>query len=183
MAATDPGIGAAVAQAPFCDGKADRLPLRQTLRLVAASLRDRLHARLGWEPYYIGAVGHPGDLAVMTSPDALLGVLTEPEDSLWENRVAARVLLDAANYRPGLVAAEIRCPVRYDLPTKDVVTPVEPVEDAAARAPRGELVRHEAEHFEIYHEPLFGKIAGGQADFLMKHLLGVSSKHELEGVS
>ena len=170
LAASDPEVAAVVAQAPFCDGRADPLPPWQTARLVAASLRDRLHARLGLGPHYIGAVGHPGDLAVMTSSDALLGLASEPADSLWENRVAARVLLDAANYRPGLRSAQIACPVRYDLPTKDTVTPVKPVEEAAERAPKGELVRHEAAHFEIYQEPWFSRVAGGQADFFVKHL-------------
>ena len=133
-------VAAVVAQAPFCDGRADEGEWWQSARLALASLRDRLRSRLNFDPLYVGLVGHPGDLAVMTSPDALLGIRTEPEDSLWENRVAARVLLDAVTYRPGLEADKIRCPIRYDLPSRDVVTPVKPIEAAAARAPRGEQI-------------------------------------------
>ena len=163
-------VAAVVAQAPFCDGRADEGELWQSARLALASLRDRLRSHLNFEPLYVGLVGHPGDLAVMTSPDALLGIRTEPEDSLWENRVAARVLLDAVNYRPGLEADKIRCPIRYDLPSRDVVTPVKPIEEAAARAPRGELARWDATHFEIYWEPWFSKLAAAQAAFFATHL-------------
>lgn len=179
LAASDTKVAAVVAQAPFCDGRADEGELWQSARLVYASLRDRLRALLNFEPLYIGLVGHPGDLAVMTSSDALLGVRDEPEDSLWENRVAARVLLDAANYRPGLEASKIRCPIHYDLPARDVVTPVKPIEEAAARAPHGELARWDATHFEVYWEPWFSKIAAKQAAFFVTHL-GVQTSSQQE---
>ena len=173
LAARDHRLGAVVAQAPLADAKADPSPLGHTLRLVRSALVDLGRKARGRPPYYIGLSGHPGDLAVMTTPDALgEGTRLQPADgdTTWENRLAARSLWEMKDFRPGLDAGRIRCPILYCLADADLVTPVEPVLEAAARAPRSELVRYPIGHFEIYRDPWFSRVAGDQAAFFARHL-------------
>ena len=173
LAAEDGRVGAVVAQAPLADARADPAPLAHTLRLVRAMLRDKAREARGKAPYYIGVSGHPGDLAVMVTPDALgEGTRLQPADgdTTWENRLAARSLWEMKDFRPALASADIRAPVLYALADRDLVTPVEPVLEAAARAPRSEVVRYPIGHFEIYRDPWFSRVAGEQAAFFAKHL-------------
>ena len=173
LAARDHRLGAVVAQAPLADARADPSPLSHTLRLVRAMLRDKARQARGKAPYYIGLSGHPGDLAVMTTPDAMgEGTRLQPADgdTTWENRLAARSLWEMKDFRPGLDAGDIRCPILYVLADGDLVTPVEPVLEAAARAPRSEIARYPTGHFEVYRDPWFGRVAGEQAAFFARHL-------------
>ena len=173
LAARDRRLGAVVAQAPLADAKADPSPLAHTLRLVRAMARDKARQARGRPPYYIGLSGHAGDLAVMTTPDALgEGSRLQPPGvhTTWENRLAARSLWEMKDFRPGLDAGDIRCPILYCLADGDLVTPVEPVLEAARRAPRSELVRYPIGHFEIYRDPWFSTVAGDQAAFFLTHL-------------
>ena len=173
LAAADHQLGAVVAQAPLADAKADPSPLGHTLRLVRSALIDLGRKARGRAPYYIGLSGHPGDLAVMTTPDAMgEGTRLQPADgdTTWDNRLAARSLWEMKDFRPGLTAGDIRCPILYCLADGDLVTPVKPVLAAAGRAPKSELVRYPIGHFEIYRDPWFETVAGDQAAFFARHL-------------
>lgn len=171
LAAHDSRIKAIVAQVPFADGRANTGAVWQALRLIVAALRDRWRAWRRSHPYYIGAVGHPGTLAVMTSADAMeAGLTLSSPRSSWENRVAARIILQILNYRPGLEAGQIRCPVLYQLADKDVVTPPQPVLDAARRAALATVIHYAIEHFEIYQGEPFERSVADQLEFLSNAL-------------
>jgi fermentation-respiration switch protein FrsA (DUF1100 family) len=173
LAARDAAIAAAIAQAPFCDGLRNlpALGLGHALRLTVAGLRDAAGSVLGLEPYRIPAVGAPGSLAAMTTPDAVSGFANmNPATSTWRNEVCARIALSIGAYRPGAKAARIRCPILYTIAEEDVVTPARFAQDAARRAPRGEVKAYRCGHFDVYLPPLWDQVVADQTEFLVRHL-------------
>ncbi|MDW5598344.1 alpha/beta hydrolase [Conexibacter stalactiti] len=174
-AARDHRLAAAIAQAPFADGvrQAFALPPAQALRLTVAALRDELAARRGAEPRMIPAVGPPGALAAMTSPDAEPGYRAiVPAGSPWRNEVAARIALRLLAYRPIRKAAAVDCPLLVAVCDDDVVTPPEAALRLARAAPRGELVRYPGVgHFDIYVGETFERAVVDQVAFFTEHLL------------
>ncbi len=176
VAAEDPRIAAVVAQAPFVDGIAvlRGTPPRTVLRGALEGLLDAVGALLGRAPRSLPAVGPPGSFAAMTQPEAEPGFAAiVPHGSRWENRVAARVMLRIAAYRPGRRAAGLRMPVLVGVCDGDEVTPPAPAARVAERAPRGELVRYPYGHFDVYADP---RPRGDQVAFLARHLLGAPAR-------
>jgi pimeloyl-ACP methyl ester carboxylesterase len=86
------------------------------------------------------------------------------------NEATAAVGLRVGLYRPIRVAARIACPWLVCVCDRDVVTPPQPAIKAAARAPRGELRRYDAEHFDIYVGAMFERVVSDQVEFLTRHL-------------
>lgn len=174
-AARDHRLAAAVAQAPFVDGvrQALALPPAQALRLTAAGLRDSLAALRGAAPHMLPAVGAPGSLAFMTSPDAEPGYLAiVPGGSPWRNEVAARVAIRVLAYRPLRHAGDVACPLLVAVCDDDAVTPPSAALRVAQAAPRSELVRYAgAGHFDIYVGEVFERAVADQIAFFTQHLL------------
>ena len=179
IASEDKRLAAAISQNPFVDGPwALRAagPLND-LRLTAAGLRDEWNRLRGREPYRLPIVGAPGSTAAMTSPDALPGYSALFADGdEWENWVAGRVALRVGLYRPGRHAAAIDCPWLVQVCTNDAVTPARPAVAAAARAPRSQVCRYEAGHFDIYRGELFERAVGDQVAFLERVLPGLQRR-------
>lgn len=173
VAADDARIAAIVSQCPFTDGLASlpKLGLRNIARATAAGLRDQLGALAGRPPHYIPAVGPPGSFAVMSTPDAQPGfeALTPPE-TLWENRVAARVALQVGIYRPGRAATRLVCPALFCVCDRDAITPAAQTLKYAATAPRGEIKRYPVGHFEIYVGDSWEQAVADQTEFLTRSL-------------
>jgi fermentation-respiration switch protein FrsA (DUF1100 family) len=183
VAAADPRIAASISQCPFTDGRvsAGTLGIKNLILAVVASIRDQSGALLGREPRYIPAVGPPGSLAVMTTPDAEPGfaALTPPE-TLWENRVAARILLHVIRYRPGRAAARLSHPALFCVCERDSVAPAQTTLKYAATAPRGEIKRYPFGHFEIYVGDAWEQAVTDQTEFLTRCLkLSVSEQPEV----
>ena len=174
-AARDHRLAAAIAQAPFADGlrQALALPIPHALRLTAAALRDEAGVLFGAAPRLVPAVGPPGSLAVMSSPDAEPGYRAiVPDGAPWRNEVAARICLRLTAYRPVRHAARVRCPLLVVVCDDDVVTPPAAAVRVASLAPRSELIRYAgAGHFDVYVGDLFERAVGDQLAFLAQHLL------------
>jgi fermentation-respiration switch protein FrsA (DUF1100 family) len=183
IAAEDHRIAAAVSQGPFVDG----LPAlaaagpRDMLRLTVAGLRDELARLRGRPPYRIPVVGPPGTLAVMNSPDAEPGyrALFSAGDE-FRNEVAARIGLRVGMYRPIRHAPRVACPWLVVVCDRDAVTPPRPALKAAARAPRGEVRRHDVEHFDIYVGETFERVVAEEVEFLERHLLSAAPSPQPE---
>ena len=172
-AARDGRVSAVVSQVPFVDGRSTlgSLGLKFTLRATRAALRDYLNLVLGRPPHFVPVVGRPGEVAAMNREDALPGYLAlVPEGSTWRNRVPARALLTASNYRPVTWAHRVACPIFFVIAEDDNYIPVRAVEKAAALAPRSEVLRLGAGHFDVYVGELFEKVVEAEADFLAGHL-------------
>ena len=185
-AARDPRVAAVVAQVPFADGFANllRLGKRHALVLTREGLRDRLRALRGRPPHLIAAVGPPGSVAVMNTPDAEPGfhALTPPGVD-WANATAARICLGVSRYRPIKLAREVRCPILFAIAENDLVTPPDLAERAASLAPRGEVRRYPAGHFDVYVGELFERAVADQVEFLTRHLLAGAAPRAERGAA
>ncbi|MBX7453293.1 alpha/beta fold hydrolase [Mycolicibacterium sp. 3033] len=168
VAAQDPRVAAVISQAPFTDGVATLRvqPPAFVPKALAAGLRDQIGAWRGRPPHMMAAVGEPGTVAAMTSPDAKPGfeAIVGPK-SLWRNEFSARVVLHLGLYRPGTVTARLRMPLLICVCDDDKVTPPGPTITAAQRAQRGELLRYPYGHFDIYHDP---QVKADQIAFLQR---------------
>jgi pimeloyl-ACP methyl ester carboxylesterase len=175
VAATDPRIAAVISQAPFTDAIPSlmNVPLKNSIRLTIAGLRDQWRGWRGRPPLVTPAVGAPGTLAAMTEPDAKPGFeAIVPSDSLWRNEFAARLMLRFPFYRPGRTTARLTMPLLVCVCESDTTTPPASTIKAAHRAPRGELRRYPYGHFDIYTDP---KVKADQVDFLRRVLAGVAA--------
>jgi dienelactone hydrolase len=178
VGAQDRRIAAIVAQCPFTDGLASlpKLGLRNLMLATIAGLRDQLGALAGRPPHYIPAVGPPGSLAAMSTPDAEPGFAAlTPPDTLWENRVAARISLAVGFYRPGRSAASLSCPILFCVCDRDTIAPAAQTLKFAATTPHAEVRRYPVGHFDIYVGETWEQAVADQTDFLTC-TLGVSSE-------
>lgn len=176
VAVADGRVAAAIAQTPAMDGLAAVLNVARyagvphLLRLVAAGVRDQLAAMRGAEPVTIAVVGPPGSTAAMTTPDAQPGYERIAGES-WRNEVAARIMLSAGSYRPGLQADRLPCPILVQVADRDTVAPAKAAQDAVWRATgRGEMRTYPIEHFDVYTGEPFERAVADQLHFLRRHL-------------
>jgi dienelactone hydrolase len=172
-AAQDHRIAAVVAQVPFMDGITvfRSTPLRTSLRLTVASLRDTLRRVGNHPPYYIKLAGAPGTLAAMTTPDADAGMRALlPTVTTWQDHVAARIILPITTYRPVTRAAKVQCPLLICITENDRLTPPQDARNAARLAPKGELRAYPGGHFDIYLGETFEEAVTDQCAFLTKYL-------------
>lgn len=177
VAARDFRVAAVIAQVPYADGLAAawQIPLRTQLRLAVAGLQDAVHALLGRPPKLVAAVGKPGQVAVMTAPEAEPGMRALiAEKSRWRNEVTARTVLTVPLYRPGLRAEHLGMPVLVCVADDDPITPPGAAVRMAERAPRGELVCYPGGHFAFYQGERFEQVIDDQVEFLRDHGLSAS---------
>ncbi|HME04592.1 MAG TPA: alpha/beta hydrolase, partial [Solirubrobacteraceae bacterium] len=121
-------------------------------------------------PVMIPVVGPPGSLGAMTTPDADAGYRAITGSS-WRNEVAARIMLRAGSYRPGLQADRLPCPILVQIADRDTVAPVRAAQDAAWLATgRAEVHTYPIGHFDIYTGPPFEQAVADQLHFLRRHV-------------
>lgn len=174
LAARDARIAAVVSQCPFTDGLATLPALGPgaIARVTVAGLRDLAASLRGAPPHYVPAAGEPGTTAMMATRDSLPGMQALlPPDSLWENRVAARIALRVGIYRPGLAAAKLGCPALFCVCDKDSLVPAKRTLTLASRAPQAEIKRYPVGHFAIYLGETWEQAVTDQTEFLSRHLL------------
>lgn len=139
-------------------------------KLTVAGVRDMTRAWRRAAPYRIPAIGEPGSLAVINSPDAMPGMMAiSPPGSIWRNEVCARVALSAP-YELGRKVRRIDCPALYCVFEDDDVNPPELSRRAAQHVPRGELRTYPGGHFALASEDIFDRVAIDQIEFLRRHL-------------
>lgn len=167
----DPDIVAVISQAPHMNGFATAAasgPV-QSIRLATAAWRDLANKMLHRNPYYVPAIGFPGDLAAMTAPGVVEGVKKlYPPGFEPDERVAARIFLSVGLYSPGRLAKRLGVPWLVQVASRDLTTPVKPAVRAANKAPKGELVVYPCGHFDVYVPPYFQQTVGDQIRFLKK---------------
>jgi uncharacterized protein len=188
VAVADGRVAAAISQVPGMDGAAAVANVAryagagQLFRLTLAGLRDLLASLRGGAPVSVAVVGAPGTLAVMSSDDAEPGMRAVAGPS-WRNEVAARIMLVAGSYRPGLKADQLPCPMLVQIADRDSVAPVKAAQDAVWRATgRAELRTYPIGHFDIYRGEPFERAVADQLHFLQRHLRQPVSEKPLAGV-
>ena len=176
VAAEDRGVAAIVSQCPLLDGfAATMMKLRSggivpLLRLSLRGMADLVGAAVGRPARYVPSAGRPGEVAAMTTPDALPGYLRITGGSPGE--VTARSTLRVSSFRPIRDAANVSCPALVQICATDSVAPTSAAERAAARMPKVEVVRYPYGHFDVYVDAPFEESVRDQTRFLAKHLLG-----------
>jgi pimeloyl-ACP methyl ester carboxylesterase len=177
-AVADGRVAGVIAQTPAMDGVATFLNgVRQVgpgqlARLTLAGLRDFAGSLRGRPPVRVPVVAAPGELGMMTTPDAAPGYRAIAGPS-WRNEVAARIALLLGSYRPGLQADRLPCPILVQIADRDAVAPVKAAQDAAWRATgRAEVRIYPIGHFDIYRGEPFERALADQLHFLRRHLAG-----------
>jgi hypothetical protein len=94
-----------------------------------------------------------------------------PPDSLWVNRVAARVGLKIGLYRPGRHADRVQCPILVCVCDHDSLVDSDALAQVAHDAPQGELARYPIGHFDIYTGEWWERAVSRQTEFLVRHLV------------
>ena len=179
VAASSNRVAAAIAQTPLADGRVvTRNGLRHqrpgpTLRLTGRAVRDTVRGVLGRPPLLVPLTGAPGDVAVLTTPDARDGDRALDPDHRypdWHQEVAARSVLALGSYRPGRRASQVRCPLLVLACDEDRSVLTEPAVQVARQAPAGELVRLPGSHYAPFLDAHEQAVAA-ELDFLRRHLL------------
>lgn len=174
-AAHDTRLAAVISQCPFTDGLSSSLALHpiSSLKVTLRALRDQIGAWLGAQPVHVALAGAPGEAALMTAADVVPGytaLLPPGASDRFPNHVAARFALQIIRYFPGRQAAHIRCPLMGCVCDTDTVAPASATLRHLKRAPRVELHRYDAGHFDIYVGADFERVVGDQIGFLRRHV-------------
>ena len=172
LASEDPSLAAAISQVPHVSAWAAMRAGRSgaTGRLMRLALLDRLGAMLGRPPRYVAAAGEPGDVALMTAPEAQEYRDLVPPGFAFNPTIAARSVLSLMLYSPGRRAHRIQVPVLMQVALRDQTTPPEPAVAAAARIPRCELRTYPMGHFTPYLGDAFEQFVADQLAFLRRHV-------------
>ncbi|HXD53399.1 MAG TPA: alpha/beta hydrolase [Solirubrobacteraceae bacterium] len=180
VAVADGRVAAVVSQSPAMDGRVTMLNALRYAgpaalgKITLAALRDELAARRGRPPVLLPAVGPPGTLAAMSTPDADPGykAIVGPT---WRNEFAARFGLTAALYRPGLKADRLPCPILIQIADRDSVAPPAAAQQAAWLATgRAEVRTYPVGHFDVYRGAAFERSVADELHFLSRHLAPVA---------
>ncbi|WDT93872.1 alpha/beta fold hydrolase [Thermoleophilum album] len=168
VASDDHRIAAVVSQVPHASGLATalRVPPRTALRQFASVAVDLLRAARGREPFYIPIVAPPGRLAAMTSSDALHGYAAMFAGEPWENRIAARSLLEVVRHSPTRQARRVAAPVLVQVARHDRVTPPSAARRMAQRLPNALLREYDCGHFDAYNGKWHERFLADQLEFL-----------------
>lgn len=176
-AADDPSIAASIAQCPFTDGFAalSKIPPRVAVRLTGAAVRDLFAAATGREPVRVPVAARPGEVGLMSAADVSEGVLDLLEasglsEAEYRSQVPARIGLAVPLARPGMRAKDLTKPALFCVCDHDTVAPAPATLRHAARAPRGEIRRYDAGHFDIYIGEEFDRVISDQIAFLLNHV-------------
>jgi pimeloyl-ACP methyl ester carboxylesterase len=173
LAATEPGIAAAICVAPMVNDTRSILHIggfSHLARLMVAGTKDSLRALRRAEPYRIPAIGPPGALAAISSAGAVSGMAAiTPPGSTWRNEFCARAALGSP-YSLERKLRKIACPALYCITEQDDVNPPKLGKRAAGRVPDGELRLYPGGHFEVRQGETFERMVADQVDFLDRRL-------------
>ncbi|GAA3829885.1 alpha/beta hydrolase [Nocardioides panacisoli] len=176
-AADDPAVAASIAQCPFTDGFASlrRIPPRAAARLTGAAVRDLIAAATGREPVRVEVAARPGEVGLMSAEDVSEGALKLLEasgmtEADYRSLVPARIGLAVPLARPGRRAKDLTQPALFCVCDRDTVAPAPATLRHAAKAPKGEVRRYDAGHFDIYVGDGFDAVIADQTAFLRKHV-------------
>ncbi|MEA3336177.1 MAG: alpha/beta fold hydrolase [Chloroflexota bacterium] len=173
-AAQDHRIACMAAQCPGLDGlvSAKKTYSRAgvDLRIAVHAQRDLARSWLGLLPHKIPVVGKPGNVALMTTPDAM-DAFEQFIPPGYINEACARTAIRGDKYRPIKQAHEIRCPTLLQICEKDDLLPAGAVEETAMiLGDLAELQRYPIGHFDVYMGENFEASVADQMAFFERNL-------------
>jgi fermentation-respiration switch protein FrsA (DUF1100 family) len=166
-------VAAVVVQCPIVYGPGAALHsgLGPVFRMTPPIIEDLVRAATGSPRKYIPIVGAPGGTAVVTAPGALQGWnSTAPQDSPFDNRIAAANALGLATISAKRKALKIQAPLLICVSSNETLMDVKHVYDVAGAAPKATVRSYDGDHFEIYHPPLVHTLVADQTAFLRREL-------------
>lgn len=167
-------IAVAVVQCPILRGRAPALRsgLGHLLRFTGPILSDLLRGALGLARRYVPIVGQPGELAFVNRPGAWEGWHSVmPPGYAFDSRVQASAAISMLFYDAASQARQVQCPLLVCISDKEDLMDPNIAVRVARNAPRGMARHYPADHFDVYHPPLVGRIVADQIAFLAEHLL------------
>lgn len=177
LAGRGEALAAVIAQVPHVSGPAAvrATGVSSSLRIAPYAIRDQINSLLGRDPVYVPLVASPGDLGIMTTPDALPGleqliVGSNLAADAYRQDVAARIGLKIGMYSPERVVSKITCPTLVQIARNDAITPCAVAERAADRIPNATVRIYDCSHFDPYVEPAFTGIIADQLAFLRENV-------------
>ncbi len=178
VAAGRDDLAAVVVQCPIVDGLATvrRIGFGAALRIGPAMLADIVRRLFGATPRYVPIVGPPGSVAAVTVAGAQEGWngVVSPGGS-FDNRVGASDVLGIAVTSALRSARDISAPSLVCVSQRETLMDPRHAVTVAQRAPRGQALRYDSDHFELYHPPLLDTLLADQTDFLRRSFDAVDS--------
>ena len=181
VAAADHRVAAVISVVASLDGAATLKQLVKTAgagqlaKATARGMQDRLAALAGRKPVMMATAAVPGELAALSTPDALPGVL-EIAGPTYVNEFCAREALVASNNRPIKLAKKVECPVLFQIAVDDQIAPNESVEKAAEEmGAQAEMRRYPGGHFDAYRGDTCAEIKADEMAFLQRVFSGSGS--------
>ncbi len=164
LAAQRDDLAAALVLSPFLNGLQRGLNVRPS---VGAWILPRAVADLAGRHVTIPVTGPEGSRGMMTLAGEGEGFARAvAPDSPWRNEISPGIFATVAVHRPFVHARRIGSPLWVGLGDRDTTVHGRSIERLAQRAPRAELHRYDADHFDPFTEPTAGKIAADQVEFL-----------------
>lgn len=181
VAATTPGVAAAIALTPLVSGPAAAVAAMPhhrpsaMLRSTATGWRSAVAQRFGGPPATIPLVGRPGELATLTA-DGYHEAYTAMAGPTWRNEIDAQVGVQLGAYRPAAKYAEaITCPILVQIADFDRGAPPQAAAKAAFAA-RAEVRHYPCDHFDVFAGgDWFDHAVEHQIAFLTRHLVGATA--------
>ena len=166
LAAARDDVAAVLVIAPFVDGPRRVLA---TPPALSAWIIPRAILDVAGRHLTIPVTAEPGAHGAMTLPGEAIGFAAAiPEGSPWRNEISPGLFLTVGALRPLRHARRIACPLWVGLGERDISVHGPSVERLAERAPRGELHRYDADHFDPFVGELPARIAADQIAFLRR---------------
>jgi pimeloyl-ACP methyl ester carboxylesterase len=184
-AARHSDIAAAVVQCPVLRGRALAFVSgwRNLGRLAWPIVADLGRAIMGGQRRYVLIAGRPCDIAFVTIPGAIEGWQAVADGSAtFQNSVAAASGLRILTYDASRRASKVECPLLVCVSDRENLMDPSIAVRVAETARRGEALHYDADHFEVYFQPLFGQMVADQARFLRRHLKIDASDND-EGIA
>jgi pimeloyl-ACP methyl ester carboxylesterase len=170
VAADGAPVAAVIAQTPALDGIAITRhairyePFSVVARFNARVVADAVGAVFRRAPRLVPLAGRAGELALLTTPDALDGV-----HETGNGEIAARSAARVIGYRPGRAASRVRCPILFVVADDDRSALPGPALRAAGRAANADVLRVRGGHYAPFldaHED----VVAGELDFIQRTL-------------
>ncbi|RYJ03065.1 MAG: alpha/beta hydrolase, partial [Actinomycetales bacterium] len=171
IGADDHRVAAVVSQCPFTDGLSSTLavPPLTSLRLTVRAVVDLVGSWFGRKPLLVPLAAEPGGLGLMSAPDALPGYVgLVQEGSTFRNEASARTALGIVSSYPGRRAKALAAPAFFVVCDTDTVAPAKATLRHVSKAPRGEVLKYPAGHFDIYRGEHFEQVVSAETEFLQR---------------
>jgi pimeloyl-ACP methyl ester carboxylesterase len=170
-AARDERVAAVVAVAPMFDGLSSTLAAARWwspftfLRVAARAARDLIGSWFGRLPTTLAIAANPGEVGLLTSPDAYPGYAAiVPAD--FNYQVAARIGLLFWTYVPGLRLRRFARAILVLPSTIDKINPPGPTLRRARKCKSATIIELDCEHMEFVLEPQRSRIVDATLDFV-----------------